>query len=807
MHLLHHMDDCDLTAVDLCYPHIQHTYEGPLGSKSWIDHFISSRSLAAHFINIQKLDFGANLSDHHPLSAVLQFTLHCSSQVLSQPSSSPPPRTAWHKVSVCDLTNYTHMIANSLPSFPAGLLSCSDSQCSTHQSAIDFCCSALLHCISQAALHSLPIVQKRGNSIPGWNEAARLYKSKANFWHKVWCDAGSPSSGVLFQIKKASKCRFKYEVRRLKRQQLHQRRRRMASALASSNSRNFWKEVQSVNKAHRRKTPAAPVVDGIHGDADIAKHFANKLQSLLTSASVSTSDSILDHCSCDLPDQDFQIPLVSVECVHPAFIRLKRHKNDGTGLSSDHLILALPAIDLFLADLFTSILRHGYMPSGIRDCILVPIPKGNKDPTSSDNYRPIALAPTLSKALEWVILLTYSHYFTTYDLQFGFKKHLSTSLCSAVIKNVAARFVHNGSPVFGCFLNASKAFDRVNHDILFRKLVERNLPPCLLRLLLHWYKEQKMQVCWNTSLSPSFGVSRGVRQGGVLSPILFTVYLDNLLLGLKSLGIGCHWSGHFVGAFCYADDVALLAPSPSALRLMLLHCEQFAITRGLLFNASKTQLIRFGPQQSSICSATIKFCGVRLPFANVVSHLGHYLSYDLSDNFDISMKTRDLVKKANLLLYTFSAADPVVKTHLFQSYCLSLYGCTLWNLSCPGIRSLEVAFNNILRRIWHLPYNSHTGIVHSTAHLPSISNLVQSRSSSFLCSALSCPSPIVSHVLKDSSHLAYTITGYNALLGRKHLKTVDPQYVICADVIRQIRLRAGSRDSELNDLVTTISTN
>ena len=149
----------------------------------------------------------------------------------------------------------------------------------------------------------------------------------------------------------------------------------------------------------------------------------------------------------------------------------------------------------------------------------------------------------------------------------------------------------------------------------------------------------------------------------------------------------------------------------------------------------------------------------------------------------------------------------IVKTRLFQSYCLSLYGCTLWNRSCPGIHSLEVAFNNILRRIWHLPYNSHTGIVHSTARLPSISNLVQCRSSSFLCSAQSCPSPIVSHVFKDSSQLAYTITGYNALLGRKHLKTVDPQYVICADVIRQIRLRAGSRDSELNDLVTTISTN
>ena len=120
---------------------------------------------------------------------------------------------------------------------------------------------------------------------------------------------------------------------------------------------------------------------------------------------------------------------------------------------------------------------------------------------------------------------------------------------------------------------------------------------------------------------------------------------------------------------------------------MLLHCEQFTLTRGLLFIAAKTQLIRFGSQQSSIYPAIIKFYGVYLLFVNVVLHLGHYLSYDLFDSVDIPTKTRDLVKKANLMLYTFSAADPVVKTHLFQSYCLSLYGCTLWNRSCPGIRS------------------------------------------------------------------------------------------------------------------------
>lgn len=96
---------------------------------------------------------------------------------------------------------------------------------------------------------------------------------------------------------------------------------------------------------------------------------------------------------------------MSSSCVRSAFKLLKPHKADGTSLLSDHLIFALPAIERFVADLFTCILRHGYMPAALRDCILVPIPKGNKDPTSSDNYRPVALAPALSKALEWSILL------------------------------------------------------------------------------------------------------------------------------------------------------------------------------------------------------------------------------------------------------------------------------------------------------------------------------------------------------------------------------------------------------------------
>ena len=87
-----------------------------------------------------------------------------------------------------------------------------------------------------------------------------------------------------------------------------------------------------------------------------------------------------------------------------------------------------------------------------------------------------------------------------------------------------------------------------------------------------------------------------------VSPILFTIYIDDLLAELEELGVGCYWNNHFLGAVCYADDIALLAPSPAALRMMLDTCSSFASSHSLLFNASKTQLVRFSrlcPSDSS----------------------------------------------------------------------------------------------------------------------------------------------------------------------------------------------------------------
>ena len=122
-------------------------------------------------------------------------------------------------------------------------------------------------------------------------------------------------------------------------------------------------------------------------------------------------------------------------------------------------------------------LRHGHVPKCLRDCVLQPIPKPGKVPSDSDNYRAIALAPTLSKVFERCLLLDNRSAFSTSSLQFGFKQGLSTDHCTSLVKNVVARYTFNDSDVDGCFL-ASKAFDRVMHNLLFEKLLKKKSFPC-----------------------------------------------------------------------------------------------------------------------------------------------------------------------------------------------------------------------------------------------------------------------------------------------------------------------------------------
>jgi len=162
-------------------------------------------------------------------------------------------------------------------------------------------------------------------------------------------------------------------------------------------------------------------------------------------------------------------------------------------ISVEQLLYADESLHFFLSDLFNMCIVHGYIPNSCLNTTIAPIYK-NKNGNMSDtsNYRPVAVTTVVSKLLEHFILSNISPFLGTTDNQFGFKAGHSTDQCTFFLKQTASCFVTHGSSVRAVFLDASKAFNRVLHMKLFEKLIQRNVPMCFVRLLKHWYKEQRM---------------------------------------------------------------------------------------------------------------------------------------------------------------------------------------------------------------------------------------------------------------------------------------------------------------------------
>ncbi len=401
-----------------------------------------------------------------------------------------------------------------------------------------------------------------------------------------------------------------------------------------------------------------------------------------------------------------------VNDIDRAIKKLNRGKSDGDlGLYSDHIIMSTYRFKILLTSLINAMLIHGYNVDNLLASVIASIPKCMRSSlNSSENYRGIALCSALCKVIDYVFIDKYSSQLQSSNVQFAFKEGHDTVMCTAVLKETISYFNNRGSDVYACLLDASKAFDKVHFGKLFKLLFTKNVPAVVIRFLLDNYTRQTISAAWNGVKSKTFSAVNGVRQGGVLSPILFNIYFDEMLSRLRENGIGCKIGSHFVGALAYADDVTLICPSRKGLQEMINVCEKFGQEYCVNFNAKKTQCIAFRHKYRDE-NFPLTLGGKQLKWEREVNHLGNIVTFNLADDVDVNRKRGVFIGNVNKLFCNFGKLQSDVLVKLFQSYCCSFYGAVLWKRNTDKFKDICVEWNKAVRKVWRLPYMAHTNIL------------------------------------------------------------------------------------------------
>ena len=232
------------------------------------------------------------------------------------------------------------------------------------------------------------------------------------------------------------------------------------------------------------------------------------------------------------------------------------------------------------------------------------------------------------------------------EAQNGFRPGRSCADHLVSLTSVIQSRNHYRKSTFVTFVDFSKAYDRINRDMLWSKLVTMGINPVFLSAIQSLYSGVKCCVRINGIKSRFFPVSVGLKQGCVLSPLLFNLYTSDLVKLLESTGRGISLGDITLYILLYADDIALLAESPEDMQVLLDNLCSWCDAWGLQINVDKTQLVHFRPPSVEKSNFAFSVNGQVLKVVDKYRYLGLVLT----EHFDLDKSAATVAQSANRAL-------------------------------------------------------------------------------------------------------------------------------------------------------------